>query len=208
MNQDKIQYILIGILMAGMFAIGLGVYVMNQQIQMISESIRTIEQGMGDAKTAPASAPQAAIQAQPSTRAYTFGLLNLEHPAGWYVETYEDEFRSGQTDLVLTSSQGRLLNAESSGGPGMPGVKYFQTGYQINIVPVTLGEPEDYVGTKVEGYSNLYMPLEPCDGAGCPTVRYYLYLATKGLFEINVVHAGVSAQDAKEIVDVFLKSLN
>jgi hypothetical protein len=46
MNQDKIQYILIGILMAGMFAIGTGVFVMSQQIGIISDSIKTIEQGM------------------------------------------------------------------------------------------------------------------------------------------------------------------
>ena len=154
MNQDKIQYILIGILMAGMFAIGLGVYVMGQQIQMISGSIKTIEQGMNQQTKAPVTQPTSgkiAVEKYCDKVEGTTGLC-FDYPKGWIVTLYNDQFTSGQKNLQIEDSS---------------------TGIRVTIEKLQ-ADQSGMKGPRVSGYGYLYELGEMCSGEECPMDQYYL----------------------------------
>ena len=141
--------------------------------------------------------------------ARTYTGLCFDYPSGWVLASYNNEFTPQQKDLRITSEAGRLFSAESSGGPGEPGVKYFQNGYQLNIMAVRTGATEEVLGSKVEGYGFLYRPAQPCQEVGCPTERYFFRYGDRGtIFQIDVNYKGVTATEARGYLDTILKSLN
>lgn len=139
----------------------------------------------------------------------TYTGLCFDYPSGWVLASYNNEFMPQQKDLRITSEPGRLFSAESSGGPGEPGVKYFQNGYQLNIMAVKTGPTEELLGSKVEGSGFLYRPAQPCQEVGCPTERYFFRYGDLGtVFEIDVNYRGVTTTEARSYLDIILKSLS
>ncbi len=139
----------------------------------------------------------------------TYTGICFDYPSGWVLASYNNELMPQQKDLRITSEPGRLFSAERSGGPGQPGVTYFQNGYQLNIMAVKTGPTEELLGSKVEGYGFLYRPAQPCQEVGCPTEQYFFRYGDLGtVFEIDVHYRGVPTTEARRYLDTILKSLS
>ena len=221
MNQEQTQNVFIGLLAAGLILLGVGVYMFSVQLQSIATSVKQVQQGIVQQQ---AASPVVAAPNQPNqnkiallnsclTGGAGYSSLCFDYPSDWFLTSDEDEFMPQNKNVFITSSPGRLLSAESTGGPGQPGVTYFNDGYQMSIQPITLGEPEDYIGPRAAGYTFLYQPLEACNEVGCPNERYFYFysgpeLSYKLIYEIDVNYNGVPSTEIRSNVDTVLRSLS
>lgn len=223
---NKIQNIFIALIVTSLLALGGGMYVMSQRLSSVAMMVKSLERELALSNSVPAPIqPSIPVTAPPTIQQTTIATVNncmqnsqevgayiglcFDYPSGWVLASYANEFTPQQKDLRITSEPGRLFSAESSGGPGEPGVTYFQNGYQLNIMAVRLGAIDELLGTKVKGYSFLYHPAQPCQEVGCPTERYFFRPGDLGtIFEVDVNYKGVTATEARSYLDTILKSLS
>ena len=186
--------------MAGMFAIGLGVYVMNQQIGMISDSIKTIEQGMSDMKTTTppvVSNPTPAPTPVSQTSHYDSSSVGVifDYPKGWFVEEYSfPDVDGGKNSVKLTSSQGSLEAAISAGGPICSTQVCFQQGIQIDMRPLITETTRALSAGELTRARTVYQGIDSingCDGAGCPS-QWYVLTCPNGGIEIRTTYTDSS----------------
>lgn len=146
-------------------------------------------------------------QITPGTEAYkTYSEwdLSLGYPATFYVEKYNDEFQSGQTNLRITSQRGSLFR--SAGGPATPTSNEFTTGYQMTIAELIPGQ--DPVGSSKLAATNNPLVKQInfiCDGAGCDKSEY-LVSTQKGKYVIRVDYSS-DYDHANSVTDYIINSI-
>lgn len=200
MNQkSNIHGVIIGLLVLCLLLTGVGLYFLNKQLTELKGTMEPV-----------ASAPIAgkiALLNNCKTPSSAYIGVCFDYPKDWVIASFDDEFMDGQKNLLITSSPGRLLSAESSGGPGMPGVQYFQDGYQITMHEIKLGGPDEVLGPKLSDYTNLYGTKDVCNEVGCPNEQYYFYdRGYDRVFEIMINYT-VAPSEARPFVDTILRSL-
>lgn len=175
--------------MAGMFAIGVGVYVMGQQIGMINDSIKTIEQGMAGKVSAAATPSQVvpakiAVESSCDTVPGSSGLC-YDRPKGWAITYYDDQFTSGQKNTQVSDSV---------------------SGVRITIERLHQGQA-GLKGPAVAGYSGLYELGEMCDGETCPHGAYLREFNPGNNYAIRVYYDWAKRDQVKPLIDTVLQSL-
>lgn len=135
---------------------------------------------------------------------YTAANLKFAYPDNWIVAPYPDDFVQGQQNLRLTSSPGQLLAAHSSGGPGTPGVTYFEKGFEIEMRKLAAGQ--DFGKMAPTPYTHIQKVVEVCEEAGCPDAEY-LYFGKENTYAIIVNYID-DKNVAHSIIDTFLASLH
>ncbi len=136
-------------------------------------------------------------------KTYSDWDLSLSYPATFYVEKYNDEFQSGQTNLRITSQKGSLFR--SAGGPATPKSNEFSNGYEMTIAKLIPGQ--DPVGSsKLEMTNNALVKKInfECDGAGCDNDQY-LVSTKKGQYLIRVNYSGYN--QANSATDHIINSI-
>lgn len=189
MNQEKMQNVLLGVLLVGLVLVGGGMYLFSTQLQSVATSVKGIQTSVAQLQVVKSvvTAPAVAVSSQKKiatlnsckTAGEAYVGLCFDYPSGWILQAYQDEFQPENKDLKITSSPGYLFGNKNSGGPSIGGLTTFNKGYEINIGPITLGEPSNLLGEKVPGYPGLYkLKKEDCDATtqatdGCPMLYYY-----------------------------------
>lgn len=230
MKQEQTQNLLLALLAVCVIAVGSLVYTQSATLEQQAMSLQGINQRLTalqlkaqttlpTAATPATATPAVAPAVQPPQK---IALLNscktapsayiglcYDYPSSWILTGYKTEMDQ-RPAVRITSEPGRLFTAESTGGPGTPGVTYFQKGYQINIEAITTGSASDYLGKKVPGTMYLFEPVQLCNEVGCPAERYYANDLSRNspFFEIDVNYDGVPTAEARANIDTILKSID
>lgn len=129
------------------------------------------------------------------------GNLSVSYPSTWKATRFADSAYMDQQNVRLTSQEGEL---RIGGGPGMRGVTYFDSGYQITISRVyeveTAGRSQPVQNPLVWAYG------EGCDGAGCPSEEYLI--EKDGQTYVLRAWYFVSNQESAKAVDTVQAILN
>jgi hypothetical protein len=129
--------------------------------------------------------------------------LNFSYPQDWFVALYDDDFVAGQKNIRLTSSQGSLINTGSSGGPGLPGVQYFEEGFHVEMKKLADAQI-GFTKKLPTKYKNIVKNGDECEDAGCPNEEY-LFTTDSGSYLLTFQYTG--EKDYSSYVDKILSSL-
>jgi hypothetical protein len=126
----------------------------------------------------------------------------FSYPKGWYVAVWPDSFVENQQNLRLTSALGEL---RIGGGPGMPGVIYFEKGYQLTLKEIHANQYTELTTTRTVNRKVMKLVIT-CDDAGC-TDEQYVFEKDGHRYLIEVYNRMESKSTGDEVTRGFIASL-